>query len=626
MLEQVLGRLNPEQLRAATSPAPIILCLAGAGSGKTATLTARIGHLQLNERVGTSNMVALTFTRAAAAEMKERVGRLIGDSLTSKLTCSTFHAFCVHVLRTWAEPARLRVDSSFSIYDEGDVKAIVDQIVSELRYTTLSRERLMEAIRGEREPDPGPEERVVREYGWRLQANNAVTLDGLLTGALHILREHPPALEEYRRRYSHVFVDEFQDTDDKQVELLKLLDPPHLFVVGDDFQAIYEWRSAKPEYIVRFADSWPGCEIVRLERNYRSTKPIVEAANQLIAHNKERTEKRLWTDVDGPLVQLHEAAPGGEGHVVATIVKARSDGRAPRDFAILARTNAHAGEIAEVLEGAGIPTHLVSPRRDVWNQRDIRGIVAGIEAAYNRMDGFNIRRLLATPEPRIPQAALERLELAALETEEPLWQQLGKVADKYPGLKSVLHGLAEMRVLIQEQVVTAEDAFRLAAEHLGFTGYYDRAGLTNRFEAYHRALRSVRRWQDVQAQLGEPPDPLAFVRWLRYRDIQDRLHDTDQDAVKIMTVHGAKGLEWPVVIVAGLNQGQFPITRSDSNLEEERRLMYVAATRARDELHITRVTAQPAGYGKQQQLAATIPSQFLAEMGLVPVTGGAVPT
>lgn len=607
---RLLEGLNDEQKRAVVSDSPYILLLAGAGSGKTKTLTTRIAYLNQN-RVGTVNMLALTFTRLAGQEMKERVIKLIGEEEGKKLFCNTFHAFCVKLLKEFGK--LVGIHESFTIYDQEDQESIIQAIIDEHGYSKKIKVKDVlhdiEQIRNSQEDElwSAESEKAAREYLWRLQQNNATDLDGLLYSARDALI-HNSVKEELHHRYKYVFLDEFQDTNNIQMSIIGLINPENRFVVGDDFQAIYGWRGANVNLILDFPLMYPGCEVIKLEQNYRSTKEIVDAANNLISHNIKQTKKKLIAEATGvPVTFLTVQDEEQEAKSIADNISRESKGNWS-EFAILARTNRQLEIVKNLLDRANIPTQLIYNRDDVMKKQDIKMLLAAMEVAMNPGDNHSLRKLLKFPQPRITQMALEECELKALDNEIPLMDVLEREKGKHPGIAELVHCGILIREAIQDGL-DARETFYVTYQLIGAKQYHESKNLTNRINDFESACDFIAWWMHRQAELGESISPQSFLRWLRLKDMQEKLAE-EKNAVKLMTVHASKGLEFPTVFVIGMNQGTFPSKRTQDP-EEERRLFYVAITRAKDRLYITRpIETIPWG----NQVAVQEESQFLKEL------------
>jgi DNA helicase-2/ATP-dependent DNA helicase PcrA len=602
----LLQGLNDQQLQAVTSDSPNILCLAGAGSGKTRVLTHRIAHLNMDKRFGTSNMLALTFTRLAAKEMKERVFVLIGEHEGKKLTIGTFHSFCVQVLREWGH--LVGIEPNFTIYDEEDREEIVKSIIRDLGYKKVKVQDVLYSLQDP--PEDSPTERVVDEYMYRLAQNNAVDLDGLLVHTKEVLSFHP-AQWDLTNRYRYVFVDEFQDTNDVQFEIIQRLSPDMLFLVGDDFQSIYGWRGANVENIIRIPIQFPAFEVVKLERNYRSTKHIVKAANSLITHNQKQTEKKLISDREGDRISYNcYLDDAGEAQVIASIILDSVRGRSWSDYAVLARTNNQIKKVKDVFDYFGIPAQVVNNQGDVFKKHDIRKLLTFIEAAVNPQDNISFLKIINFPYPRLTDLELSKMEFSSLNSEKTLFEESQEI--DVPALQAFRNTLDALKSLIDESD-TALDVIRGSIDLIGLKDFYVSKGVNNRLGDIDVLFYQVEKWQSVQETLGESININSFLKWLRTKDIQERLVQEEVNAVKLMTVHASKGLEFPVVFVIGLNQNTFPSHRAE-DLEEERRLFYVAITRAKEQLYLSRPERKPLFPGGP--MVEQIQSQFIGELNL----------
>ncbi len=601
---QLLKGLNESQYKAVVSDSDVILCLAGAGTGKTRVLTSRIAHLHHEHRVGTSNMLALTFTRLAGKEMKERIMGLIGEAEGKKLFCNTFHAFCVQVLKEYGH--RIGLDSNFMIYDQSDRDSIIKRIISEFHYDTSVNKVLKEAQRPS-ETD-NVEKDVLEELSYRMRENNAVDLDGLLNRTEQLLNEFIDVRDYYKDQYKYVFVDEFQDTSEVQLNIIKLMDPDHLFVVGDDFQAIYGWRGAEVKNIVEFPNHFPTCETIKLTRNYRSTVPIVEASNSLIKHNNNQTNKELVTDVSGTSISFYEY-DSEEDEAMETFLQIKdSDVESYSDIAILARTNRLINNMANHLKENGIPCVVLSTNNDPLKESVVQTVIGFIELAVNEKDSWRIKKLVNFPENRLRAMQLEEIELNTVMRDQTYLEALEEYQEKEPKLKSFFNVLSKLRSQIGN--LDAHTAFRATVHTLGLIPLYQRLGLDNRVQALAIARDTIERWCQIQRSLGDSDRPDAFLRYLVTKDIQEKMME-DIDAVKLMTIHGSKGLEFEKVFVIGVNEEVFPNLRGD--IEEERRLMYVASTRAKSELIISRPIFTK-NYGGNEEMKQR--SRFINELGL----------
>lgn len=608
----LLKGLNPSQAQAVTSPSETILCLAGAGSGKTTVLTGRVANLHLNHRVGTSNMLCLTFTRLAGKEMKERIMRIIGEAEGKKLFVNTFHAFAVSVLQEWGW--KIGIDKNFTIYDQADRQTVLEGIIDDFGSRTNIKKVTwaLEKNVPRENINYFEEFRVIDEYEFRLRQNNSVDLDRLISLVNKLWEKHPDSLAYYRQRYSHVFVDEFQDTSDDQMKMIKTLASEHLFVVGDDFQAIYGWRGARVEYIIQFSQ-YQSCEVIKLEDNYRSTKTIVNAANNLISHNTRQTKKTLRAHKEGKNVHLHTVADERlEPDLLAVKVKQMvSAGRKYRDIAILARTNRQIERIKNRFSEEGIPSTKVGGD-DIFKKNDIKALIAWLDVIANEKDGISLKKSLTFPTPFVTELERQQIEMNALQEDITILESMKNYRDKFSGVDRFLETIEVVKRTWDNPYPDesgASSQFETLVLELELFQLYESKGLNNRVQDLKDALQYTLSWQKSKSALGEPDDIYAFLKWLKYRDIQEKLVE-EKDRVKLMTIHASKGLEFPVVFLVGMNEGVFP-SRNSNDLEEERRLAYVAITRAKEELIITRPDKT---FNWKNQLVPAAQSQFINEL------------
>jgi DNA helicase-2/ATP-dependent DNA helicase PcrA len=598
-MNELLSGLNQNQLRAVISTAPVILCLAGAGSGKTTILTRRIAHLFNEQRIGTTNMLALTFTRLAGKEMKERVIKLVGEEDGKQLFCNTFHAFAVSVLRRWGQT--LGIDQNFTIYDQEDREEILKKIIVEFgSMTTLHRvlERHEHCGDYREEQQKHPEEcRVLLEYGYRCKQSNAVDLDRLIDLVIRLWELRPEALLEYQQRYTHVFVDEYQDTSDDQERMLQLLNPQNLFVVGDDFQAIYGWRRARVEYILNFPERYPECEVIKLEDNYRSTEQIVSAANRLIKNNIHQTEKKLIAHKSGiEVITFHADHAGHEAMNIAEAIRDLHDRRnVPyKEIALLARTNNQVDTLLRHAEQKDIPCQRVAGKDDPYKAPAIRPIMNWMAFLYNKKDDMAVKKVIRN---RVTDMQLNELEFKAKRTDSSLFE----VVYTDSGFEWFRQAIDRI-----EDAISTTGAYT-PGMHFKIIQLETETGNTSTRDLVE-VEQAIAVWENSKRELGESDTVKSFLKYLRYRDVQEKLIE-DRDAVKGMTVHASKGLEFDTVFIAGMNQGVFPSKRGD--IEEERRLFYVALTRAKNRLYITHPLIMAAWNGMPVE---ALPSQFLNEI------------
>jgi DNA helicase-2/ATP-dependent DNA helicase PcrA len=651
-----LQRLNPEQYQAVTTTDGPLLILAGAGSGKTRVLTRRIAHL-LHSGADPESILAVTFTRKAAAEMKERVVELAGGP-GEKVWVSTFHASCGRILRADIEP--LGYTRRFSIYDDDDQLRIVRQLIQDRGWDTkqfpparfLKRidkyKNLMlrpETVLQQRRSHEGdPLFQLWTEYEENLLAADAVDFNDLIGLVVRLFAEHPDVLEKWRERFHYVLVDEYQDTNHAQYRLLRALAGGHrnLCCVGDDDQSIYGFRGADISNILDFQKDYPEALVVRLEQNYRCSSNILTVANAVVARNSGRIAKALWTEAaPGPLVNVLVAPdPTGEAQLVARAIRQLADGDfGYEDMVILYRSNRTAQVFEKALARTSIPYEVVGGR-SFWERREVRDVLAYLRLIVNPANDASFMRVCNVPARGIGTVTLNTVREEAAARGEPLLTTARALAN---GSTSTAKALARFVTLVDGLSGLARDAAAapLVREIIERSTYGQMLADEDTAEARER-LRNldelVQRAGTVAQQPGSNPlDRLQA--WLDTVALSSRGDDEDTQVgrVTLMTVHTSKGLEFPVVFVVQMMEGTFPHERSletEGGIEEERRLAYVAFTRAQRRLVVTRSSTLPAGHGGARGKSAR-PSRFLfglpdevchgdlpGELGSLPEQGG----
>jgi len=639
----LLDGLNPQQRRAVLHEGAPLLIVAGAGSGKTAVLTRRIAHLLAARDVGPGQILAITFTNKAAAEMRERVTQLIG-SRAAAMWVSTFHSTCVRILRNQASLVP-GLNSNFSIYDADDSRRLLLMIgrdmgidvkrysprllataISNLKNELTGPEQAVAALGPDSDEMAATVAEVYREYQRRLRTANAVDFDDLIAETVAVLQAHPQIAQYYRRRFRHVLVDEYQDTNHAQYVLVRELvgvgapdtdtvPPAELCVVGDADQSIYAFRGATIRNIEDFERDFPDAVTILLEQNYRSTQNILSAANSVIACNSGRREKRLWTDAgDGePIIGYVADNEHDEARFVATEIDSLVDGSGYRydDMAVFYRTNNSSRALEEVFIRAGIPYKVVGGLR-FYERKEIRDIVAYLRVLANPGDTVSLRRILNTPRRGIGDRAEACVAVYAESTGAGFAEALEAAADgRVPMLNTrsekAIAGfvalLAELRGQLDKEL---GDLVEAVLERTGYRAELensndpqDLARLDNLNELVSVAHEfSADRANAVNAEDADdavdptPAGVLAdFLERVSLVADSDELPDDDAGLVTLMTLHTAKGLEFPVVFVTGWEDGMFPHMRAlgdPAELCEERRLAYVGITRARQRLHLSR--------------------------------------
>jgi len=628
-----LDDLNPPQRRAVTHPGGPLLILAGAGSGKTRVLAYRVAWLMRELGVPPSRILAVTFTNKAAGEMRGRVDRLLGSAVTRGMWIGTFHHLCSRVLRRHGD--RIGIHPNFIIFDEDDQRRVVRGVLTDLglderRFPPAVLLAMIDRAKNEgldhiayaRQADGFYQEvvaRVWRGYQAALRQHHALDFDDLLLEVLRLFDDVPEVRGEYQERFQHVLVDEYQDTNRAQYLIVRTLAAKHrnLVCVGDDDQAIYRFRGADVRNILDFEGDYPDATIVKLEQNYRSTRTILAAAGGVIAHNPHRHEKHLWTaNPAGDAVALYEAADGhDEARAIAEEIQHLRNGLRYRDMVVLYRTNAQSRLFEEQFLRSGIPYTIVGGVR-FYERKEVRDLLAYLRLALNPDDGVSVERVINVPRRGIGDVSLERLKtfaasrgmglLQALASPEGL-ETLPRAAQRQAGEFAALIGRLQDRA----GRVRAADLVEQAIAETGYQAMLEQEGTE---EAYGR-LENLRELVTVAREFEEMTGETTLEAFLQHLALVTDL-DTwqeDVDRVTLMTLHSAKGLEFPVVFLAGMEEGLFPHARAleeDGGLEEERRLCYVGMTRARQRLYLS--------YARQRMIFGTsmpgVPSRFLDEV------------
>ncbi|MBS9523975.1 UvrD-helicase domain-containing protein [Litoribacter ruber] len=612
-----LEGLNPPQRQAVEQTEGPVMIIAGAGSGKTRVLTYRIAHLIYSKGVDAFNILSLTFTNKAAAEMKHRIEQVVG--LEARNTwMGTFHSTFAKILRVEAD--RLGYPSNFTIYDTDDSKSLIRTIVKEKRLddkvykpnTVLARisgakNRLISwqtyqndpYIKADDETAMKPKiGEIYKTYQERLFKAGAMDFDDLLFNTNVLFRDHLDVLNKYQQRFKYVMVDEFQDTNLSQYLITKKLAAVHqnICVVGDDAQSIYAFRGADIQNILNFEKDYPDLFVVKLEQNYRSTKTIVEAANSIISKNKAQLKKNVWTqNENGDLIELIKAASDNEeGRLVAsTIFEERNNKKLNNsDFAILYRTNSQSRAMEEALRKMNIPYKIVGGL-SFYQRKEIKDLMAYMRFTVNPADEEAFKRVINYPKRGIGDTSVEKMMIAAYEHDIPLWEVVTNGSSFLAGRAA--NSVDDFATMIKSFKLEVErkDAFEAATSIAKQSGllrelYEDKTieGL-NRYENVQELLNAIKEYVDNPE--NEDKSLGAFLQEIALLTDNDR--DKDQsDAVTLMTIHSSKGLEFRQVFVVGMEEDLFPsqmMMQSREDLEEERRLFYVATTRAMEKLYLT---------------------------------------
>ncbi len=632
-LEILKEELNPEQFRAVTAVEGPILIIAGAGSGKTRVITYRIAHM-LASGIPQSQILALTFTNKAAREMEQRVKDLTQRKLQN-LTVSTFHAFGVKVLR--ADIARLGYRENFSIYDETDRSALIKETGRELKFTADALDvykigALFSDIKTGRRSWESANDMyrgLYEGYQEGLKLFNAVDFDDLIVLPIRLFRERPDVLAGYRERYKYIMVDEFQDTSHRQYELMRLLADRNVAVVGDDDQSIYSWRGADYKNIVQFEKDFPDVQEIRLEQNYRSTETILEAANGVISHNTNRKEKKLWSAGGSgkPIEIFMPENESAEAEFIAESIQgiAMEERLKYDDFGVLIRANTQSRAIEEAFLEANIP-YTMSGGTSFFDRKEIKDIVSYLRVIANHDDDVNLLRILNTPRRGIGRSALALLNDEADRRGCTLWTAIQALigAHDSPAADALRTELAAFTELIEswrQRLLSGRGLSAKVRALIEEINYRDH--LLTEFAKNEKAVRfklmniesllsSMEAWENNPD--NSDANLFAYLNRITLLSRDDTDDESGRGKVNLMTIHASKGLEFPVVFIAGAEEGLIPHARAveenGGDIEEERRLFYVAITRARDKLIISSCAKRR----KMQQTVDCEPSRFLDEI------------
>ncbi len=602
-----LNDLNPMQRKAAETLEGPVLILAGAGSGKTRTLTYRIANL-VEHGVPPYSIMALTFTNKAAREMKERIARLVGKS-TDDMWVGTFHSVCVRILRRDIE--KLGYRRSFTIYDEDDSQRVIKEALKELNIDekTLPLRDIKYALSDAKNKVMTPDEwfrssprdyrsqRIHDVFAWyedKLRASNALDFDDLLIKTLQLFVDHPPVLDFYKRKFRYIHVDEYQDTNMAQYQMVKLLsaDSRNICVVGDDDQSIYGWRGADIRNIMDFEKDFPDARVIKLEQNYRSTANILDAANQVIAHNVGRKEKVLWTENgEGAPILLYGAGDEREeaAWICEQIRQLKDSGETYSDMAVLYRIHAQSRVIEEMLMRSGTPYRIFGGLR-FYDRKEVKDALAYLRVILNPDDDVSLERIINTPRRSIGESTVDALRQCAADRHSSIYSVLSDPPAQLSSrpLKCVAEFAALMDSLTEKSRTMGLSDF--VADMITVTGLVSQYESTNEEGQTH--IQNLKEFagaaRDFERQ-SEDKSLEAFLENVALVSDLDRQEDAPK-YVTLMTLHSCKGLEYRNVFMAGLEEGLFPGMRSatdDARLEEERRLCYVGITRARERLYLS---------------------------------------
>ena len=644
----IYDTLNPPQQEAAFHTEGPLLILAGAGSGKTRVLTHRIAHLIADKGVNPFNILAITFTNKAAQEMRERVDKLTGADGMS-VWVATFHSTCVRILRRYID--RLGYDNRFTIYDSDDQKTLMKEICRKLNIDTKKyKERsLLAQISHAKDEMITPDEmemnaggdfnqkkvaQVYREYQAALKSNNALDFDDLLVKTVELFQNCGDVLESYQEKFRYIMVDEYQDTNTVQFKFVSLLAARYgnLCVVGDDDQSIYKFRGANIGNILGFERVFPDAKVIRLEQNYRSTKNILNAANEVIANNAARKEKRLWTEnPEGEKLHFRQFMNGFEEaeYVIGDIAKKKREHLADyRECAILYRTNAQSRLFEEKCLKANIPYKIVGGI-NFYARKEIKDLLCYLKTIDNSADDLAVRRILNVPKRGIGATTVGRVQDYADYMNVSFYDAL-RVAEEVPSIGRSLNKIEGFVTFIQslKSKAQAYSVTEILEEVIDLTGYVDELKAEDteesraRIENIDELISKTVSYEEAMKAEGREATLSGFLEEIALIADIDTV-DSDQDYVLLMTLHSAKGLEFPYVYLAGMEDGMFPssmciFSDDPTDMEEERRLCYVGITRAMKELTLTsarqRLVRGETQYNKVSRFVREIPRE-LVELG-----------
>lgn len=613
-MSDILGGLNEQQRKGVITTEGPVLILAGAGSGKTRVLTHRVAYLIDEKGVAPYHIMAITFTNKAAGEMRERIDNMVGYGAES-VWVATFHSTCVRILRRFIE--RLGYDNNFTIYDTDDQKSVMKEVCKALQIDTkiykektflnvissaknelISEEEFL--IRAAGDFNKTRQGQVYREYQARLRSSNALDFDDLIMKTVQLFKQDPEVLNYYQNRFRYIMVDEYQDTNHAQFELIRLLADAHrnLCVVGDDDQSIYKFRGANIYNILNFEDQYPDATVIKLEQNYRSTQNILDAANHVIANNVGRKAKKLWTDQgDGEKIRFKQFDSAyEEAQFIASDIRryVQRENYHYSDCSILYRTNAQSRILEEKLVADNIPYKIIGGV-NFYSRREVKDLLSYLKVIDNAQDELSVRRIINVPRRGIGAATLNKVAAFANANGITFYEAL-KRADTIPTIGRAAAKIRPFVNLIESMRSHLQDwsISQILNKVIEETGYVNdlKAEATDEANARIDNIDELINKTITYEQDSDEPTLSGFLEEVSLVADIDNL-DEDADYVALMTLHSAKGLEFPIVYLAGMEDGLFPSFMSitaddaDAEIEEERRLCYVGITRAREHLIMT---------------------------------------
>ncbi|MCH8292201.1 DNA helicase PcrA [Candidatus Poribacteria bacterium] len=630
-MTDLLDSLNPVQRQAVQHTEGALLLLSGAGSGKTRVITHRIAYLIRHHGISPFNILAVTFTNKAAGEMKTRLENLVGERTSKLLWVSTFHSSCARILRRDIE--RLGYSSSFTIYDTADQLTLIKEILKALKFREEQNNprAVLSTISNAKNALMTPEifastadgffeqqvAQIYRVYQTFLRENNALDFDDLIMLTVELLESCPDVLEYYQNKFRYILIDEYQDTNHSQYRLVRALAQKHqnICVVGDDDQAIYSWRGADIKNILDFERDYPNTTILRLEQNYRSTQNILGAAYEIVRHNRRRIDKKLWTENQtGELITCYEAQDENDeaGHVIQEIERWRARGVKYGDCVIFYRINAQSRTFEDALRGANIPYQIVGNVR-FYERMEIKDLLAYLRVIVNPADTISLRRIINVPRRGIGPTTIQRLENFAQAEGISLFDAVMR-ANRISTLRYAAQEKVRAFAELIESFNADDSPVQTVEALLDRSGYLENLKQENTIESQSR-MENVRELITAAAEYEEreaEPTLVGFLEMITLVADIDNMDDKS-DIVTLMTLHSAKGLEFPIVFMVGMEEGLLPHQRSfasEAELEEERRLCYVGITRAKEEIYLTHARSRRL-FG---QTDYRMPSRFIEEI------------
>jgi DNA helicase-2/ATP-dependent DNA helicase PcrA len=643
-IKALFSAMNPMQQQAVFHTEGPLLILAGAGSGKTTVLVNRIAYIIRSGLAEPWQILAITFTNKAAGELKDRI-EAVGGEGADEVWAATFHSTCARILRRYGD--RLGFSSHFTIYDTDDSRRLMKEILKQLDVDEkfLSHKTVLAEISKYKDQLKSPKDvkatviydsrlKYIAEayelYQQRMLTSDAMDFDDLINYTVRLFQENPDVLEYYHRRFKYIMVDEYQDTNKSQYRLISLLSRArnNLCVVGDDDQSIYRFRGATIENILSFENEFKGAAVIRLEQNYRSTGTILDAANNVIKNNVERKGKTLWTENPvGEKIVLHTATGEREEamYIARTILDGVSEGRSFSDFAILYRMNAQSNVIEQALSRSGVPHRVIGGHR-FYDREEIKDITAYLQVINNPHDDIRLRRIINKPKRSIGETTMTKAAEIAAGVEESVYSvirhasdypTLSRSAAKLEGFVRLLDGLIEAH---ESGEYSLAELYNLILEHTDYKAYLiaEKDDYEQRIENIDELLSNIIKFEE---DYGDEASLGAFLEEISLMTDIDN-YDASTDSVVMMTLHSAKGLEFPVVFIPGMEEGVFPSMQTvieTSQLNEERRLAYVGITRAKEKLYLIKTRERmlfgSTTHNRESRFVTEIPSRLLERTG-----------